>query len=125
MRNRQDFYFDDDDVNVGGADVLDRVRWIGRGPDDGCAGFMLTAIEFDVSVGVASNHVGAAEDVLHAGPAMGVNGDECAGRDEDVEHADMFVLENESMEVGRGDQGVEMGGPGWDGSGHEPGRIQH
>jgi hypothetical protein len=100
-------YFDDDDVDVGRTDVFDGVRWIGCRPDYAGTGCVLTAVEFNVSIGVASNHIGAAEDVLHSGPAMRVNGDECARWDDDVENADVLVLENESMEVGRGDECVE------------------
>jgi hypothetical protein len=104
--------FDDDDVNVGSADVFDRVGRIWRRPDDGGAGFMLAAVAVDVSVGIAANYVGAAEDVLHSGPAVGVDGNECSGRNEDVENADVFVLKDEAVEVGRGNEGVEVHGPG-------------
>jgi hypothetical protein len=110
--------FDDDDMNVGGADVLDGVRWIRRRPDSAGAGFVLSAVEFDVAVGIAANHVRATEDVLHSGPAVSVDWNKCTGWDEDVEDADVFVFEDESVEVGRGDECVERGGPGWGGSRH-------
>src|SRR4051812_19749128 len=109
--------FDDDDVDVGGADVLDGVGRVRRGPGDGRTGFGLSAIKINVAVGVAANHVGAAEDVLHSGPAVRVYRDGSAGRNDDVENSDVFVLENEAMEVGRGDEGVKMGGRGRSGHG--------
>ena len=104
------FEFDADDVEGDGADVLEGVGLEGGRPGGGAGEqrWAGTAIHEDGAGGVAADAGAPGEEVEGAGPAMGVEGDGLAGGDGDVQDADGFVLEEEGVVLGGGDEGVEI-----------------
>lgn len=104
------FQFGDDEKDFAVADIFDGVRRKRRRPLHGRltgrrAGG--TAIEEQISFGVASEEIALLDHVDSAGPAMRMNGHERARRDARFNHAYAIIFEEQFVMIRRGNERVE------------------
>jgi len=105
------FPLDADKVDLGVADVFDRVRRKKLEEVGGTARRHIAAVEGHVAVLVAANEVAELDGAINRRPAMRMHRHRIAHGNARIQHAHALILKKQLMMLGRGDHRVQRIGP--------------